>query len=270
MAKGEPRFFGDPEPIQRNYLLDEFITDAKTHGFEGSVHIQVGAEHPLDEARWVQSVADENPNWPMAQVAFCDLTAPNAEAQLDSLQELSTVKGVRQIIGRAPGEDTQTGSNAVLDNPIFITRLKSLADRGLSFDLQLLPELMNKTANILMQAPDTKVALCHAGSPYDRTVAGLERWRQNLTSLSELPNVYCKLSGLGMFEHAWSPETIAPIVQCVLAQFGPNRVMFGSNFPVDQLTSDYRKLYESYEALVPSQMQNAIFGETAFEFYHKR
>lgn len=108
MARGVERFFGDPTPIQRNYLLREFRSDAAPCGFRASVHIQVGAENGLDEARWVQSVADANPNWPLAQVVFCDLTSTDLPAQLDMFQTLPTVRGVHQIVGRTPGEDART------------------------------------------------------------------------------------------------------------------------------------------------------------------
>lgn len=267
MAKGEPRFFGDPAPIQRDYLLDEFKADLLPHGFEGSVHIQVGAANPMEEARWVQSVADANQDWKMVQVAFCDLTAENVEERLDQLQALPTIRGVRQIIGRAPGEDAQTGTNAVLDDPAFAAGLRSLARRGLSFDLQLLPELMEKTAKVLATAPDTNVALCHAGSPYDRSRAGLKDWTSKLRSLSKLPNVYCKLSGLGMFEHDWTAHSITPIIDVVMDQFGPSRVMYGSNFPVDSLTSDYSTLYNAYETCLHGDVHEANFGATAAKFY---
>ncbi len=267
MAKGEPRFFGDPSPIQRDYLLDEFTNDAKIHDFTGSVHIQVGAADPLEEARWVQSIAEANPSWPMVQVAFCDLTAPNADEHLDALQELSSIRGVRQIIGRAPGEDVQTSSNEVLNNPLFAERLHKLADRGLSFDLQLLPELMEKTADILSEAPNTKVALCHAGSPYDRSRSGIRQWSQNLKFLSRLPNVCCKLSGLGMFEHDWTENSLLPIIETVLEQFTTERTMFGSNFPVDSITSDYETLINMYSNHVEDAQHEAFFSNTAKAFY---
>lgn len=267
MAKGEVRFFGDPAPIQRDYLLPEFSADAKAHGFQGSVHIQVGAADPMEEARWVQSVADANPDWPMAQVAFCDLTADDAEEALDTLQKLPTVRGVRQIVGRAPGEDAETGTNSLLSDPKFAEGLKGLAERGLSFDLQLLPELMAPMAEALKSAPDTKVVLCHAGSPHDRSPEGLAFWAQELRQLSSLPNVYCKLSGLGMFDHNWSAESVAPIVKEVLSQFGADRTMFGSNFPVDSLSSDYAYLVQNIEGLVPEEDRAKVFGETARAFY---
>ena len=267
MAQGVERFFGDPSSIQRDYLIDEFRAEASACGITGSVHIQVGAEDPMAEAKWVQSVADATPDWPMAQVVFCDLTAQDLPAQLDEYQRLSTVKGVRQIIGRAPGEDAVTGTNDLLDNPSFLKGLKEAGDRGLSFDLQLIPELMEKTAAVIAQAPVTPVALCHAGSPHDRTEAGLANWARSLRHLSDLPHVTCKLSGLGMFEHNWTQESLAPIVEDVIGQFGPDRVMFGSNFPVDKLYSDYQKMFETQRALIPSDHYDQVFNSVARAFY---
>jgi len=265
MARGVERFFGDPTPIQRNYLLGEFRRDAA--GFYASVHIQVGAEDAMAEARWVQAVADANPDWPMAQVVFCDLTSDDLGAQLDAFQALDTVRGVRQIIGRAPGEDARTGTNALLDDPAFLEGLREAGRRGLSFDLQLIPELMDKTARVLAQAPDTPVALCHAGSPHDRTPAGLAAWAVSLRVLSDLPQLTCKLSGLGMFDHGWSVDSIRPIMETCLDQFGPARAMFGSNFPVDSLYSDYATLVAAYETLVPEAHWPQVFHDTAARFY---
>lgn len=266
-ARGVERFFGDPTPIQRNYLIAEFAADAAGQGFGGSVHIQVGAADPLAEARWVQSVCDDNADWPMVQVAFCDLASTDLGRQLDVLQALPSVRGVRQIIGRAPGEDAVTGTNDLLGSPDFLHGLKEIGARGLSFDLQLIPELMAATARLLEQAPDTKVALCHAGSPHDRTPAGIAAWAQALRALSDLPHVTCKLSGLGMFQHDWATEDFRPLVDTCLDQFGMTRCMFGSNFPVDSLYSDYATLVGAFRALVPETFHQSVFHDTASTFY---
>lgn len=265
MARGVARFFGDPTPIQRDYLLDEFRRDAA--GFGASVHIQVGAEDGLAEARWVQAVADANPDWPLAQVVFCDLTAPDLERRLDAFAALPSVRGVRQIVGRAPGEDAGTGTNALLYDDRFLAGLRALGTRGLTFDLQLIPELMHKTAQVLAHAPETPVALCHAGSPHDRTPEGLAAWSDALASLAALEQVSCKLSGLGMFDHRWTREGIRPIVETCLSLFEPDRCMFGSNFPVDLLYSDYRTLVAAYEAILPATVRDQVFGRTAAAFY---
>ncbi len=264
---GAKRFFGDPTPIQRDYLIDEFRKDASAQGFSGSVHIQVGAANPVEEAQWVQRVADLNPDWSLVQVPFCDLTREDVTETLDALQKLPTVRGVRQIVGRSPDEDAATGTNSLLNDPRFGDGLRELGRRGLSFDLQLIPDLIPKTAHILEAAPETPIALCHAGSPYQRSAAGLAVWSGQLKDLADLPHVFCKLSGLGMFEHDWSAESIRPIVESCLEHFSPNRCMFGSNFPVDSLTSDYQTLVDAYRNLVPQVDWPDVFGETATAFY---
>lgn len=269
-AKGEPRFFGDPASIQRDYLLPEFRADAEATGFQGSVHIQVGAADGLAEAHWVDSVATANPDWPLVQVAFCDLAADNREEMLDQLQTLPSLRGIRQIVGRAPEEDAATGTNSLIDSPAFREGLQSLAQRGLSFDLQLIPELMESMAALLSDIPALKVALCHAGSPWDRSATGIASWQERLKTLSALPHVTCKLSGLGMFDHDWTIERFRPLVETCLDQFGPDRLMVGSNFPVDSLTSDYRTLFDCFTQLTKhlgDADRASIFGGTATKFY---
>jgi predicted TIM-barrel fold metal-dependent hydrolase len=270
MAKGERRFFGDPSKIQRNYLWREFSNDAMNHGFQGSVHIQVGANDPLEEAKWVDTINRQTKCWPIAQVAFADLTDKDLEHYLDELLKLKTVKGIRQIIGRAPEENSLSNINKLLSNPKFLKGLNIICERNLTFDLQLIPELMELISPILKKVPNLDIVLCHAGSPYNRTKMGLEDWSDRLKDLSNQSNIFCKLSGLGMFDHNWTKNTISPIVQTVLNQFGAERVMFGSNFPVDSITSSYNELISAYEEIFENytaEDQAKVFGLTAKHFY---
>jgi predicted TIM-barrel fold metal-dependent hydrolase len=249
--------------------LKEHRTISHSYGFAASVHIQVGAEDGLAEARWVDQLAHANPDWPMVQVAFCDLMASDREGQLDQFQALASVVGVRQIVGRSPEEDAKNGTNALIADPEFKAGLQSLASRDLSFDLQLIPELMEPMGKVLAQVPDLQVALCHAGSPYDRSSDGIAKWRAGLVHLSAQPNVTCKLSGLGMFDHDWNAETVRPIADVVMEQFGPNRVMFGSNLPVCSLSSTFDDLMERHMAIVPMEHHGKVFHDNAARFYFK-
>lgn len=271
-ARGVHRFFGDPTPIQRDYLVDEFRRDAEAVGVTASIHVQAGTPNGLPEARWVQSVHDGpgEARFPAAQVAQSDLTATDLEAQLDALAELSTIRGIRQIVGRSPEEDLMTGTGSLLDDPAFERGLQAVSARGWSFDLQLLPEQMEGAARLFERVPELRVALCHAGSPHDRTPEGLRYWRRQLSALSANPNLVCKLSGLGMFEPGWTAESIAPIVDTVLEQFGAERCMIGSNFPVDSLTSGYADIWQAYENLLGRLGPDAlskVFHGTCSKFY---
>ena len=267
MEKGKKRFFGDPTPIQRNYLIDEHIKLATAHGFKASVHIQVGATDGLEEAKWVNKIVSEHESWPMAQVAFCDLSSDQREIQLDELQKLSSVVGVRQIVGRSPAEDANSKTNELLTSDNFMQGLQSISDRGLSFDLQIIPELSETCAAVFSQFPNLQVILCHAGSPYNRTSEGITSWASDLNHLSKLPNVSCKLSGLGMFDHNWTQLTVAPIVTTVMEQFGSKRVMFGSNFPVDSLSSSFKDLFERLTGIIDEKYFEDVFFKTAQRIY---
>ena len=267
MEKGKRRFFGDPTRIQRNYLIDEHIQLANELGFKGSVHIQVGAADGLEEAQWINSVVNENQSWPMVQVAFCDLSSDQREVHLDKLQKLSSVVGVRQIIGRSPAEDANNKTNELLTSDNFMQGLQSISDRGLTFDLQIIPELLKTCASVFSQFPNLQVILCHAGSPYNRTLEGIKSWAGDLIHLSNLSNVSCKLSGLGMFDHNWTGSTVAPIVTTVMDQFGSKRVMFGSNFPVDSLSSSFEQLFTRLSSNIDEKDFEDVFSKTAQQIY---
>lgn len=269
--KGVVRFFGDPAPIQRNYLVDELRQDASDYRLDGSVHVQVGVASgdEVKESEWLNQAADAS-GLPSALVAFCDLAAANAQQVLDQQQAIHRVRGVRHIVGRSSAEDADTGSGSLLENQTWIENLSSLRERELSFDLQLIPQQVDKVAAILETIPGLRVALCHCGSPWDQTASGLKAWRTGLQRLAENPDVYCKISGLSMFNHDWSDDDLRPIVESCIEIFGADRCMFGSNFPVDKLHKTWSEIWGAYERITASRSateQGRLFAGTAAEFY---
>ncbi len=271
MAKGVRRFFGDPTPIQRNYLVADLRDDARPYRIEASVHVQVGVApgDEVAETAWLQSVGDAE-GLPSAIVAYCDLEQPSAERTIEAHARHSRLRGLRQIVGRSDEEDAVTGSGGLLTNPAWRERLAQLGELGLSFDLQLTPGQMAAAAEVLAEAPATRVALCHCGSPWNQTPAGLAAWREGLERLAALPQVVCKISGLGMFDHAWTVDSIRPIVETCIEVFGAERAMFGSNFPVDKLHASFATVWGAFEAItapLPESDRARLFGDTARAFY---
>lgn len=267
MARGVRRFFGDPTPIQKDYLPADFRRDHDGIDIAGSVHVQVGAapEASVAETAWLDQQGAAT-GLPSAIVAFADLTSPDLSATLDAHAAAAPqrLRGIRQIVSRHPSEDQGPD---LLSSPAFVAGLQTLAARGLSFDLQLSAPLLERAAEMLAAAPDLAVALCHAGSPWDQSASGLAAWRRGLAAMARRPGVVCKLSGLGMFNPDWTPNSLAPIVAGVLDAFGPDRVLWGSNFPVDRLYRSYRALFEAVWELVPPKDRDAVFAETAQGFY---
>ena len=159
---------------------------------------------------------------------------------------------MRQIVGRSAEEDAVTGSAALLDDPRWYEGLKRLAERDLSFDLQLIPQQMQRAAEVIASVPGLRVALCHCGSPWDQSASGLVHWRAGLAALAAIDGAHCKLSGFGMFDHNWTVESIRPLVETCIDVFGVDRCMFGSNFPVDKLHASYDQLYGAYDSITAS------------------
>ncbi len=273
MARGVTRFFGDPTPIQHDYLVNDFLDDIGDLPVTKSVHLQVGANisDSVRESQWLQSEAERTPQgMPNAIVAFCDLAADGAEERLDDQSAFSNLRGIRQIVGRSPDEDSKSPSGLLLDNPVWRKNLANLSSRQLSFDLQLIPAQLPAISEILAHMPDLKVALCHCGSPHDQSAAGLAFWREQLARLARLPNVHCKLSGFCMFEQNWDPGRVRNVALTAIDIFGVDRCMFGSNFPVEKLYVSYQELYACYLDIINNFSETekeALMAGNARQFY---
>ena len=269
--RGVTRFFGDPAPIQKNYFVSDFKADHSYLPIVGSVHVQCGValEHNVKETKFVQAQSDSH-GMANAIVAFCDVTAKDTQTELDQHQAYKNLRGIRQIVGRDAAEDAKKGTNELLENPAFKDGLKTLIKRKLSFDLQLTPPLLPAAAKLFKSIEDVSVAICHAGSPQDFSKEGMRDWEEGLKSFAEHGNAICKISGLGMFDQNWTVNSLRERVLRTIDVFGPSRIAFGSNFPVDKLYSSYVKTFEAFILLTkdfsPSERKDMFFN-TAKNFY---
>ncbi|MEM8771180.1 MAG: amidohydrolase family protein [Pseudomonadota bacterium] len=255
MAKGVKRFFGDPAPIQKDYLVEDFQYDAKSFALVGSTHIQVGVAESdaVKETTWLQGQGDEK-GLPSAIVGFADLTPNDIETTLSAHMQNKRFRGVRQIIGRHPSEDEKTGTGALIENPRFLHGLQLLAQNDLSFDLQLTAAHYDGALQLFRQLPALKLAICHFASPWDLSQAGFDQWRGAMKEFAQLPNTAMKFSGFGMFKHDWTAEDIRPYVDTALEFFGEDRCMAGSNFPVDKLYGGYDRIWRALETLIADDL----------------
>ncbi len=265
MAKGVKRFFGDPAPIQKDYLVEDLRSDAGEIILAGSVHIQVGANNSFEETTFVESQSKNG--LPQAHVADTNLQAGNISHVLNSLSDFPLVRGVRQIVGRHPVEDAKNGSDALIDDPNWQKGLKILSNKGLSFDLQMIAPQYERMVNILSTLPNLRVAICHFASPWDQDVKSLQHWKDNMARLSELPNVYMKFSGFSMFKPNWNLDDIEPYILASLDLFGEDRCMVGSNYPVDGLHRPYEDIFCAvYDLTKGEAFQQKLFFDNANRF----
>jgi predicted TIM-barrel fold metal-dependent hydrolase len=236
-----------------------------------AVHVQAGYDPatPLAETSWLQSVADAH-GFPHAIVAKVALHEDDAEAQMERHAECRNVRGIRHMLNwHADASKTFTPRN-LLDDPQWVTNYAKLARFGLSFDLALYAGQMRQAADLVARHPGIPVVIDHGGMPVDRTKEDIARWRDGLACLAAVPHVATKISGLGMCDHHWTVESIRPFVLTIIDLFGPERCMFGSNFPVDKLYSSFETLLDAFDTITSGfseSERDRLFVGTAEKFY---
>ena len=266
--------FGDPTAIQRDYLPEEFKAESSKHELIGSVHVQCDGAipDPVQESIWLESLKDSHA-LPSVHIGFVDLTDSNTPQLLKRYTALPNFRGVRQIISRIEGRpDISFTPVEYLQDDKWRENYSLLAENGLSFDLQLYPQQMLDAAAFFAKHPEIPVVIDHAGSPYDQSESGHLLWREGLQALSKLEHVQIKLSGFGMFDQQWTARSIQPLFDDIIELFGTERVMFGSNYPVDKLMRPYDFIVDAVLECCASKGLSAaqidkIFLENAQRFY---
>lgn len=251
-------FTGDTSPIRRDYLIGDFLADCAGSAVVRSVHVQAECD-PRDavaETRWVQGIADEV-GFPHGIVAFVALAQDDAASVLEAHCRYPNMRGVRQLLNwdARPGR-SQTDRGDYMTDPAWRRGFALLGTLGISFDLHVYPWQMQDAAALARAFPETSLVLDHTGLPADRDEAGREAWRLGMRALAGCPNVTVKISGLGMFDHSWTAESVGPFIDETIETFGVDRCMFGSNFPVDRLYSDYATLVSNFREAISGYSEN--------------
>ena len=206
-----------------------------------SVHVEAAyaGPDPVEETAWLDGVAKEH-GFPHALVVFCDIEQDDGEAQLARhLEASSLTRGVRI---RAHPDDA--------DSPAFRRGYAALGRHGLSYELNASPGKLLSGRDVALAFPDIQVILGHAGFPVQRDPAYFELWRSEMSALAAAPNVACKVSGFGMADNHWTIASIRPWVLHCIEAFGPDRIMIGSNWPVDILYATYLEQIDAYRTIL--------------------
>jgi len=243
-----PRIFGPYEAIRRDYPIEEFLEDQKQSGVAKAVYVQTNwaKERFEDETAWVQETAEQT-GWPHAIVGYADLTVDDVRPQLDRLVRYPLLRGVRMQLHWHENPDYRFAASAgqVL-HPKVRANVARLKDYGLSFDLQLFPGQMADGAVLVAENPQTRFILTHVGMLTGMEPEVVEEWEAGLRELAPYPNLFAKLSGLGTFVHRNDPAMIDFIVTRAVDILGSERLMFGSNFPIEKLWTDHHTMVQAY------------------------
>jgi predicted TIM-barrel fold metal-dependent hydrolase len=268
----QPRIFGPYEPLRRDYPITEYLADIAGTGVARSVYVQANwaPERCEEEVAWVQRTADAT-GWPHAIVGYADLTAPHLGPQLDRLARYPLLRGIRmQLHWHANPHYRFAARPDLAAEPVVRRNLAELAARGWVFELQVFAGQMALAAELAAALPELTLVVQHAGMLEDLTPAGRNAWRQGMGQLAACPNVVSKLSGLGTFVHRVDAELIAWIARETLALFGAERCLFGSNFPIEKLWTDYGALLAAHRAALAAYAaaeRAAVLHGTATRVY---
>lgn len=234
---------GDVRPMLSGpYLPADFDADARRFGVDRAVWVMATMDPSGIEAEvaWVQELAADHPML-AAIVGSVDptLSASERRAQLEAQAASPLLRGVRSIAGLD------------LESAAADDYMRMLADHGLVFDHMGQQETMKQAAALASRHPDVPWVLEHCGWPAEPEDADyVKAWREGIRELAHVENVHCKLSGLAMSVHGFDLAAQRPFLEHCLEHFGPQRVMFGSNFPVDRNYGSYDEVVAMNHELV--------------------
>ncbi|MGA1198038.1 MAG: amidohydrolase family protein [Candidatus Latescibacterota bacterium] len=218
----------------------------------------------LEEAKWVASLAEGEEPRLKGIVAHAPLhKGEAAKADLEALVQVVGVKGVRRLI--------QSESVNFCLQPNFVKGVLAISDFDLCFDLCIFHPQLDNTVALVRQCPNVSFVLDHIGKPGIKDGL-LDPWRESLKRLAELPNVWCKVSGVVTEAHhdAWTFDDLKPYLDHVFDTFGFDRLMYGGDWPVSTLATDYPTWVATLDQLLSACSEDEkrkFYRETAISFY---
>ncbi|MBB4685402.1 amidohydrolase family protein [Amycolatopsis jiangsuensis] len=248
-------------PIHKPYTVDDLRRVTANAGVRATVLVQTVPEQAETEEFLVTAAAE-----PLIAgvVGWVDLTAPDVADRLARLKELGPLVGIRHQVEDEPGAEW-------LLRPEVLRGLAAVGAAGLVYDLLVTTAQLGSARQVAQQLPDLPLVLDHAAKP--GVAAGeWQPWAVRLAELAARENVHCKLSGLVTEAdwHEWRVGHLRRYADHVFGTFGPDRVMFGSDWPVCELAAAYEVVLDAAVSLTgpltdPERL--AVFEQTAARVY---
>jgi L-fuconolactonase len=247
--------------LRRNYLPNDLAPALEQHRFDGTVVVQ--ANVVIEETWWLLDLASEFETI-RGVVGWVDLTDPNLGPVLDRCQKHPKFKGMRHLVHDEP--DVRW-----LLREEVLAGLRELARRDIPYDLLLRPPHLPFLPELAGRVPGLPMVIDHIAKPPIASHA-MEPWARDMEAAAQIPGMHCKLSGMiTEADHdGWSAGDLRPYVQHVLKLFGPDRLMFGSDWPVCRLAGSWKQVLAAFTqacGAMPNAQREQILGETARKFY---
>lgn len=246
--------------IRRDFLPADLAPLLAAHRVDGTVAVE--ARMDLREVRWLLELARAH-SFIRGVVGWVPLTDPALGGILDTLIADPCFKGARHVVqGQPPG---------FLDDPAFNAGVRELTARRLTYDILIFAHQLEEAIRFVDRHPNQAFILDHIAKP---VVSGPPpaAWARALGELARRPNVACKFSGVvtEVPGWTWTPDLLQPYFESALAAFGADRLMFGSDWPVCLVASDYARWFafvDSATAALSAPERERILGGTATAVY---
>jgi predicted TIM-barrel fold metal-dependent hydrolase len=238
---------GNYESLPDVYTLGDY--ERETTGFDvrGIVWSDAGAADPVAAAEWVSRQHEERG----LVTGIVSLGDPAEDGFGELVDRLRTIPLVRSIRVRlAPGLARGPRSeSALLDQPVVMEHFGLMARHDLVATIEVTSDQVGAVARLARELPDLRIVLDHFGWPTDLSDPGRRTHLDRLAELAASPNVATRLDAVGTIFGAWTTDQVRPWLLAVVALFGPDRCMLGSDLPIERLRSGIETLYRAYDEI---------------------
>ncbi|GAB7028640.1 amidohydrolase family protein [Streptomyces sp. NPDC021749] len=251
-------------PLRRDFRLSDLEPQARAARVDRTLLVQTITV--AEETPELLALAAES-DLVAGVVGWTDLTAPDVAEELARLRALPGGEWLRGIRHQVQGEPDPWW----LTRPDVLCGLRAVADAGLVYDVLVLPHQLGAAVSAARRLPELTFVLDHLGKP-PITSGQLEPWSHAVRDLASQPNTVCKLSGMVTEAdwRAWTVDDLRPYADTVLDAFGPQRLMFGSDWPVCTLAARYAEVVDATGALLAGLSPDekaAVWAGTARRVY---
>jgi L-fuconolactonase len=248
----------DLAPLYRNFMPADLAPHLDAHGIDGTILVQ--AAPTTAETEYLLKIADKTP-FVLGVVGWVDFTSASASDDIARLAKHPKLVGLRPMIQDIADDDWMLRNDLA---PAFEAMIKA----DLTFDALVLPKHLSRLRELLSRYPNLRTVIDHAAKPAIAS-GQFDDWARDIATIAKKSHAHCKLSGL--LTEAGQDCTsadVAPYVAHLLDHFGPERLVWGSDWPVLNLAADYGTWVDMAKSFIQSEPDRlAIFGKNAVDLY---